>query len=239
MVDFTSIVDVDTLVIVNINTTMNNFFKLGIADDDRLELIRMKEFFATTSSHKVLVTAHNGDEIYHLMKKKEEAVDLAIFDYQLPCADGLLAYQNVALRQPAMKAMVVAYGYNPAHEKKLQNAGCRYYLRKDLNMWLNAIPYIMNDKPIPESIFFKEKWIEDTLQNKLCCKDELFVKTGLNPLQKKVVEGLCAGLTYDQIAKKANKCIQMIKLVRDKLLDLLKLETTEQLRYWGYVNGFA
>lgn len=237
--DFISKRRVDTLVIVNLNKPMKNFFTLGIADDNRLEMLRMKEFFTTASSHKVLVTAHNGDEIFHLIKRKEETVDLAIFDYQLPITDGLLAFQNIALRQPNMKAIVISHGYNPNHEKKLLAAGCPYYVRKNLNVLLQAIPYVMNDEPIPETVFSKEKWIEETRIQKLSNKDDIFVNYGLTPIQKRVLEGICKGLTYEQIAKQLKKSVSMIKRVRDKLLQLLQFENTEQLRYWGYVNGFG
>ncbi len=103
--------------------------KLIIADDHQLFLDGITALLAAMDTIQIVATANNGKRVLELLQV--HACDIVVMDINMPVADGLVTAQQIALKFPAVKTILVSMNVNPEYVKEALRSGVAAYVLKD------------------------------------------------------------------------------------------------------------
>ena len=105
--------------------------------DDNVELVKMvTEYFNEHADNEITVTlkAHNGEEGFNLIDKKQDEYDLILLDLVMPKMDGKSVLEKMQEKNIHKKVVVLTSYNSPEMIRKTSELGISYFILKPFEL---------------------------------------------------------------------------------------------------------
>lgn len=176
------------------------FKRIAIADDNHFLINIIEEKLSFFEDIQLRLKAVNGKD---LLKKLEESppLDLILMDIEMPIMNGIEATAKVKERYPQIKVLMLTVMDNDQNIYKSIKAGADGYLLKETDpqtLYDSINTVLGGGAALSPQIGSKALHL---LRNPLKETVQETIEVELSPREKEVLQQLCKGLTYRQIAK--------------------------------------
>lgn len=129
---------------------------IAIAEDQMLFRKGMISLLNTFTNIKVCIEAENGEDLLQQLTKKNESIDVALIDINMPLLNGIESMKRVRELYPKIKTIILTVHEEDKYIHKLIEEGANAYLVKntdpeELEKAINAVvtnDYYFNDNTI-------------------------------------------------------------------------------------------
>lgn len=99
-----------------------------IVDDDHIWIRAIKKQFSAYADTFVTLTAGNGNEAVHVLKKN--SISLVVTDLQMPEMDGLALLAHLSVTYPDIPVIIMTAYSSPSRKKTVIDGGATAYIEK-------------------------------------------------------------------------------------------------------------
>ncbi len=159
---------------------------------------------------------------------KEQLPDLLFLDLQLPDGKGIYLADELLLKYPQLKIIVITSMDNLYLVKDMLSRGCRGYLVKSESKKddvLKALEKVIKGGVyLPQSIH--KELMEDIIQNEIKLKNQ---NAFLSMREKQIIRLICIENTSTEIAEKLSISKHTVDVHRKNIIKKLKINNMAQL----------
>lgn len=209
--------------------------KVLIADDHQIVLDGLVSLLVNEKSIKVVDTALNGIDALEILKNN--VIDIAILDIEMPQKTGIQVAEVIQTTYPETKTLILTMHNERSYIKRLIEIGASGYVLKNRGKedLVEAIVDIYNGKS-----FYGREVTEQLIYG---IKEEAS-KSSLEPVtltkrEKEVLSLIGDGLSTPQIAEKLFIAHSTVETHRRNLLDKTGVPTSKSLIKWAIKNGYS
>ena len=221
--------------------------KVGIVDDKASNRNILEEKLLQNRLFSITVKASNGEEFLEKMRtlNENEKPDIVMMDLEMPVLDGVATIASGSSLYPEIKFVVLTvFDDDDKIFRAIKSGACGYLLKEEsgsviaemlINLWENGAG------PISPSIAFK---ILQMIQHNT--KGENF-KSGENIIpenffslserEKEILQLLCQGLEYKEIASQINISPNTVKKHTCNIYQKLHVNSKAQVMRIAYLKG--
>jgi DNA-binding NarL/FixJ family response regulator len=164
---------------------------------------------------------------------KEYAPDIAILDFAMPGADGLIATREIAKEMPKVRVLILTMHASKQLVREILEAGARGYVMKsdagkDL---LKAIDTLLEDK-----LFFTQTISEILLDGFLEKPQPMRPENLLTKRETEIVSLLARGKSNKEVATELNISLRTAETHRANIMNKLQLHSVQDLVRYAVKN---
>ncbi len=212
-----------------------NKIKLVIADDHNLFRKGMTAMLNQISDFELIGEAANGKELLDLLAKVKP--DIALLDLQMPVMDGVETTEQIQMRYPNLKVIIVSMHEEDRFIIHLLEKGFNGYFLKDSEPGEveKAIRRVMAEG------FYYSDFVSKALHRKVITRAippaSLFnSKVQISPREMEVLQQLCEGLSTLEISAKLFVSPRTVEGHRLRLLEKTGTKNTAGLVAYAFKN---
>lgn len=214
---------------------------IGIVEDQQLFIEGIKAIIRQWDQMEIILEANDGFSFMEKLENAELVPDVVLVDLNLPEKDGkkfsgLDITNEVRIRNPDMKIIILSVHNDENHIAHLITAGAHGYLAKDIN------PEELYQAIIScyeKGCYFNGKTLE-AIQNGLAGKtklvDSFSYTISLTNREKEVLELICQQLTAEEIGEKLFISSKTVNGHRNNLLQKTGVKNTAGLVVFALKN---
>ena len=207
-----------------------------MADDHQILRAGLKDLIEKDKAFKVAGQAKDGDELLSLMHSVK--CDLVIMDLSMPGCDGMQAIQEVRVKFPKVKVLVLTMQKDQEHFKHAMAHGASGYVLKEdaYDQLLMAVKMVLRGK----------KFVSPTISRLLT---DYYVRSldeaessSLDILTKReqqILQFIGNGMANKNIASKLKLSIRTVETHRANLSHKLGIKNTAGLVKYALSKGLA
>ena len=207
-----------------------------MADDHQILRAGLKDLIEKDKAFKVVGQAKDGDELLSLMHSVK--CDLVIMDLSMPGCDGMQAIQEVRVKFPKVKVLVLTMQKDQEHFKHAMAHGASGYVLKEdaYDQLLMAVKMVLRGK----------KFVSPTISRLLT---DYYVRSldeaessSLDILTKReqqILQFIGNGMANKNIASKLKLSIRTVETHRANLSHKLGIKNTAGLVKYALSKGLA
>lgn len=204
--------------------TIATSIRVLIADDHAVVREGVRHVLAAEHGFDVIGEAASGDEAVTLAESL--APDVAVLDISMPGLSGLVAAQQIRVRAPGCRVLVLSIHDHAAYVEQSDKAGAQGYLRKDsspaeLRAAIRAVH-------AGERAFCEPASAPPDARIAL-----------LTPRERSVLAAIAAGRTNKEIASLLGISVRTVEAHRDSIARKLKLRGAAALTRFVLESGLA
>ncbi|MEO8067649.1 MAG: response regulator transcription factor [Flavobacteriales bacterium] len=210
--------------------------RLALADDQLLFRRGLVMLLRDMSGVQVVFEAANGEEL--LTGLRDNAIDIALLDLEMPVMDGIVALQRVKNEHPEVKVIILSTHDKEAHIANAMELGANGYMLKsaDTDEIESAI------RSVHESGYYYSDRVSHVMLHGLVKKQK--VKPTFNevdPLSEReleVLRAICQELTNTEIAGKLFISPRTVEGHRNNMLLKTGAKNTAGLVVYAMTKGY-
>lgn len=211
--------------------TVNNI-KILIVDDHEIFRDGLKLLFNKFSFVEVIGEAADGNEFLELMEKLNP--DIIFMDISMPLMDGIEATEQVLLKYPDMKIIVLTTFKDDDYIERMLFAGVEGYMLKnsDLSDFENAIKRVFAG-----GNYFSEEILAYLMRNMNKIKQRETARTkraNFTSREMQILELICQGHDNKQISEIIFLSPKTIEKYKSNLFQKTKVLNTVNLIVYAY-----
>lgn len=215
---------------------MGAVYRIILADDHQILRAGLKDLIEKDKAFKVVGQAKDGDELLSLMHSVK--CDLVIMDLSMPGCDGMQAIQEVRVKFPKVKVLVLTMQKDQEHFKHAMAHGASGYVLKEdaYDQLLMAVKMVLRGK----------KFVSPTISRLLT---DYYVRSldeaessSLDILTKReqqILQFIGNGMANKNIASKLKLSIRTVETHRANLSHKLGIKNTAGLVKYALSKGLA
>ena len=215
---------------------MGSVYRIILADDHQILRAGLKDLIEKDKAFKVAGQAKDGDELLSLMHSVK--CDLVIMDLSMPGCDGMQAIQEVRVKFPKVKVLVLTMQKDQEHFKHAMAHGASGYVLKEdaYDQLLMAVKMVLRGK----------KFVSPTISRLLT---DYYVRSldeaessSLDILTKReqqILQFIGNGMANKNIASKLKLSIRTVETHRANLSHKLGIKNTAGLVKYALSKGLA
>lgn len=220
--------------------------KVAIVDDKASNRNILEEKLLSNSLFSVTFKASNGEEFLEKMRSLDEnkKPDIVMMDLEMPVLDGVAAIASGSSLYPEIKFVVLTvFDDDDKIFRAIKSGACGYLLKEEssavitdmlINLWENGAG------PISPSIAYKILQIiqneqGENLKNREHSSSENFFS--LSEREKEILQLLCKGLEYKEIAVQINISPHTVKKHTCNIYHKLHVNSRAQVMRIAYLKG--
>ncbi|HBO96542.1 MAG TPA: DNA-binding response regulator [Candidatus Omnitrophica bacterium] len=215
---------------------MGAVYRIILADDHQILRAGLKDLIEKDKAFKVAGQAKDGDELLSLMHSVK--CDLVIMDLSMPGCDGMQAIQEVRVKFPKVKVLVLTMQKDQEHFKHAMAHGASGYVLKEdaYDQLLMAVKMVLRGK----------KFVSPTISRLLT---DYYVRSldeaessSLDILTKReqqILQFIGNGMANKNIASKLKLSIRTVETHRANLSHKLGIKNTAGLVKYALSKGLA
>lgn len=209
--------------------------KIALADDDAYFRKTLVFDLCHNAAIQVAFCASNGFELISQLKKAK--ADLVLLDLYMPFLSGMEAIPLIKKMKTPPRILAISVSYQADVMQALKNCEVDGYCEKDAAVISRAADAIMAG-----GSFFDSNYLADWRQRQekllaLPAAGRRQPHDELKPLELKIIELSCRGLTNKEIARELCLSSRTVDAYSLQVLEKLGLRNkTEMVRY-AYMNG--
>lgn len=213
---------------------MSNHMKIIIVDDHKIFRKGLKMVINSFPDTEVIAEASNGNEFINIIKKTD--ADIIFMDINMPELNGYETTLKTIELKPDMKIIAMSANEDISSINQMLYAGVEGYITKnaDYDEIQLAIKKVSQGKH-----FFSDSILE-TITEKTISKKKIKVKTPkLSKREKSVLQGICEGLSKDEIADKLFISDRTVEKHKQNLFAKTKTKNAVNLVIYAIKNNIV
>ena len=215
---------------------MGSVYRIILADDHQILRAGLKDLIEKDKAFKVVGQANDGDELLSLMGSVK--CDLVIMDLSMPNRDGMQAIQDVRVKFPKVKILVLTMQKDQEHFKHAMAHGASGYVLKEdaYDQLLMAVKMVLRGK----------KFVSPTISRLLT---DYYVRSldeaessSLDILTKReqqILQFIGNGMANKNIASRLKLSVRTVETHRANLSHKLGIKNTAGLVKYALSKGLA
>ncbi len=215
---------------------MGSVYRIMLADDHQILRAGLKDLIEKDKAFKVVGQAKDGDELLSLMHSVK--CDLVIMDLSMPGCDGMQAIQEVRVKFPKVKILVLTMQKDQEHFKHAMAHGASGYVLKEdaYDQLLMAVKMILRGKK------FVSPTISKLLMDYYVRSLDEAQSSSLDILTKReqqILQFIGNGMANKNIASRLKLSIRTVETHRANLSHKLGIKNTAGLVKYALSKGLA
>lgn len=205
--------------------------RLLIADDHQVLLDGFKAIMEKEEDIQVVATASNGKQVLDILK--ENKVDLALLDINMPVINGVETCKKITAKFPEVKVIALSMHKKQSFIKRMMQYGAKGYILKDdpASTITEGIRQVMNgDK------YFSPRIMDIVLST--MTSTNTGASNEISDREIEVLQLISQGLTNQEIATKLFLSHHTTESHRRNLLEKLDAKNTAELVRRGLEKGY-
>jgi len=221
--------------------------KIGIVDDKASNRNILEEKLLQNSSFSVTVKASNGEEFLEKMRTLDEfeKPGIVMMDLEMPVLDGIATIASGSSLYPEIKFVVLTvFDDDDKIFRAIKSGACGYLLKEESSAVITEMLINLSENgagPISPSIAFKIlQMLQHNQQGENFKKGEPAAPESffsLSEREKEILQLLCKGLEYKEIAVQINISPNTVKKHTCNIYHKLHVNSKAQVMRIAYMKG--
>ena len=221
--------------------------KIGIVDDKASNRNILEEKLLHNPLFSVTVKASNGEEFLEKMRAldENEKPGIVMMDLEMPVLDGIAAIASGSSLYPEIKFVVLTvFDDDDKIFRAIKSGACGYLLKEESSAVITEMLINLSENgagPISPSIAFKIlQMIQNNQQGENFKKGEPITPEiffSLSEREKEILQLLCRGLEYKEIAAQINISPNTVKKHTCNIYHKLHVNSKAQVMRIAYSKG--
>ncbi|PKK37961.1 DNA-binding response regulator [Siphonobacter sp. SORGH_AS_0500] len=210
--------------------------RVAVADDHALFRRGLANILNTYDGIKVIIEAQDGQDL--LTQMAFEAPDVILLDLQMPVMDGIKATEQLRLRFPDVKIIIISMHDDDGFVAHLMELGANGYIIKDSDPdeVVKAIQTVVKENYYYGA--FINKVMHRRMLDKAKTKKPSFTaQPALSERELEVLQLICSGLTNAQIAAKLFLSDRTVEGHRTRIMEKIGAKNTAAMVVYAVKNG--
>lgn len=201
-------------------------FQIAIIDDHRLVAAGIADLIRKFENYDVQLMAENGLDLLSQLEQSSQLPDIALVDVNMPEMDGFETTEQLRLRYPAIRVLVLSMEDREDQIIRMIRNGARGYLLKDCRP--AELRQAFDD--VMSKGFYYSDFLANHLVNNLVAPSTHPVSTppqsfNLNDREQEFLTLACSELTYNEIADRMFVSPRTVEGYRDSVFQKLNVKT--------------
>ena len=221
--------------------------KIGIVDDKASNRNILEEKLLQNSLFSITVKASNGEEFLEKMRTLDdtEKPGIVMMDLEMPVLDGIATIASGSSLYPEIKFVVLTvFDDDDKIFRAIKSGACGYLLKEESSVAITEMLINLSENgagPISPSIAFKIlQMIQNNQQGENFKKGEPVAPENffsLSEREKEILQLLCKGLEYKEIAAQINISPNTVKKHTCNIYNKLHVNSKAQVMRIAYMKG--
>ena len=221
--------------------------KIGIVDDKASNRNILEEKPLQNSLFSITVKASNGEEFLEKMRTLDdtEKPGIVMMDLEMPVLDGIATIASGSSLYPDIKFVVLTvFDDDDKIFRAIKSGACGYLLKEESSVAITEMLINLSENgagPISPSIAFKIlQMIQNNQQGENFKKGEPVAPEiffSLSEREKEILQLLCKGLEYKEIAAQINISPNTVKKHTCNIYNKLHVNSKAQVMRIAYMKG--
>ena len=206
--------------------------RIALVDDHALFRNGLKLLLDNIKNFKVVTEAQNGKEFVDQLSP-DNAPDVVLMDINMPIMNGIEAAKSATARVPRLKIIALSMFGEEDYYYEMINAGAKGFLLKnsDINDVTTAIEQVMMGNS-----FFSQEVLYNVIRKFQPHKEEELEAALLSKRELQVLQGICRGLSNQEIADTLFLSKRTVDKHRSNLLSKTNSKNTANLIMYAIKN---
>ena len=206
--------------------------RIALVDDHALFRNGLKLLLDNIKNFKVVTESQNGKEFVDQLSP-DNAPDVVLMDISMPVMNGIEAAKEATARVPQLKIIALSMFGEEDYYYEMINAGAKGFLLKnsDINDVTTAIEQVMMGNS-----FFSQEVLYNVIRKFQPHKEEELEAALLSKRELQVLQGICRGLSNQEIADTLFLSKRTVDKHRSNLLSKTNSKNTANLIMYAIKN---
>lgn len=206
--------------------------RIALVDDHALFRNGLKLLLDNIKNFKVVTEAQNGKEFVDQLSP-DNAPDVVLMDINMPIMNGIEAAKAATARVPQLKIIALSMFGEEDYYYEMINAGAKGFLLKnsDINDVTTAIEQVMMGNS-----YFSQEVLYNVIRKFQPHKEEELDTATLSKRELQVLQGICRGLSNQEIADALFLSKRTVDKHRSNLLSKTNSKNTANLIMYAIKN---
>ncbi|OGX29795.1 MAG: hypothetical protein A2705_01475 [Omnitrophica WOR_2 bacterium RIFCSPHIGHO2_01_FULL_52_10] len=215
---------------------MGAVYRIILADDHQILRAGLKDLIEKDKAFKVVGQAKDGDELLSLMGSVK--CDLVIMDLSMPNRDGMQAIQDVRVKFPKVKILVLTMQKDQEHFKHAMAHGASGYVLKEdaYDQLLMAVKMILRGKRFVSPTI--SKLLTDYYVRSLDEAESSSLDI-LTKREQQILQFIGNGMANKNIASRLKLSVRTVETHRANLGRKLGIKNTAGLVKYAVTKGLS
>lgn len=215
---------------------ITDVIRVAVADDHALFRRGLANILNTYEGVKVIIEAQEGQDL--LTQMAFEAPDVILLDLQMPVMDGIKATEQLRLRFPEVKIIIISMHDDDGFVAHLMELGANGYIIKDSDPdeVVKAIKAVVTENYY-YGTFLNKVMHRRMLEKTKLKKPSFTAQPSLSERELEVLQLICSGLTNTQIAAKLFLSDRTVEGHRTRIMEKIGAKNTAAMVVYAVKNG--
>lgn len=211
--------------------------KLLIADDHKIHLEGLVALLNQDQELDVIATATNGLEV--ISNLELHTADIVILDLNMPKKDGFWVLDQISIRWPNLKTLVMSSYSEPKIIEKAKLAGAKGYLLKTAGLVVlkNAIQVIhKGGEYFDKEALADQSLIKPNVELERNYDDSFLKKYSLSEREAQILMLMANSLSTEEIANQLHLSAHTVSTHRKNIKNKLNLKSIAEVIRFAFTN---